>query len=102
MSSYVDVVGTSAYADNVKVNSVRELAAAIKSARQARGWTQAELASRAGVTRQWIIAVERGKPTAEVGAVLRTITALGLVADIVDAPVGHSGFDLDALVGDVG
>ncbi len=39
---------------------------------------QADLALRAGVSRQWIVALEQGKPTLEVGLVLRTLETLGL------------------------
>lgn len=39
---------------------------------------QADLARRAGVSRQWIVAMEQGKPTLEVGLVLRTLEVLGL------------------------
>jgi len=92
----------STYADIMEVRSVRDLGAAIKGARQHRGFTQAQLAARAGVTRQWIIAVEKGKSTAEVGGVLRTLAALGLVADIIEGTPRRGVVDLDSLVGDGG
>ncbi len=38
---------------------------------------QAELAARAGVSRQWIVALEQGRPSLEAGKVLRTLEALG-------------------------
>ena len=40
--------------------------------------SQAELAHQLGVGRQWIVGIERGKPRAEIGLVLRTLLALGL------------------------
>ena len=43
---------------------------------------QADLALRAGVSRQWIVAFEQGKPTLEVGLVLRTLETLGLEIEI--------------------
>jgi len=43
---------------------------------------QADLALRAGVSRQWIVAFEQGKPTLEVGLVLRTLETLGLEVEI--------------------
>ncbi|WP_158810896.1 helix-turn-helix domain-containing protein [Beijerinckia sp. L45] len=46
---------------------------------------QADLAQRAGVSRQWIVALEQGKPTLEVGLVLRTLETLGL--DVTLTPV---------------
>ena len=49
---------------------------------------QADLALRAGVSRQWIVALEQGKPTLEVGLVLRTLETLGLEVSVtpVDPP----------------
>ena len=38
---------------------------------------QAELAQRAGVSRQWIVALEQGRPSLEAGKVLGTLEALG-------------------------
>ena len=38
---------------------------------------QADLAARAGVSRQWIVALEQGRPRLEAGKVLRTLEALG-------------------------
>ena len=43
-----------------------------------------ELARRAGVSRQWLIELERGKQTAEVSLVLRTLAAAGLQIDVRD------------------
>jgi HTH-type transcriptional regulator/antitoxin HipB len=46
---------------------------------------QADLALRAGVSRQWIVALEQGKPTLEVGLVLRTLETLGLDVTLTPA-----------------
>ena len=51
---------------------------AIKDRRRRLGWDQDELAQRVGASRKWIIEVEKGKPRAEIGLLLRTIEALGL------------------------
>jgi y4mF family transcriptional regulator len=99
MYASVDIRWLYAYVYIVHVRTTRELGGVIKGRRTALGWTQEALASRAGVARQWIIAVEKGKPTAEVASILRTITALGLVADVVEAPRSHRGVDLDQLLG---
>jgi DNA-binding XRE family transcriptional regulator len=37
-----------------------------------------------GVSRQWIVAMEKGKPPAEIGLVLRALTALGVNLDADD------------------
>ena len=45
---------------------------------------QAELATRAGVSRQWLVRLEQGKPTCEAAKVLRTLETLGF--EIVVTP----------------
>ena len=45
---------------------------------------QADLAARAGVSRQWLVRLEQGKPTCEAAKVLRTLETLGF--EIVVAP----------------
>lgn len=69
--------------------------------------SQAELATRARVSRQWISEFEAGKPTAELGLVIRLLDALGLRLN-VDEHAGSKGdepprsgtVDLDALLSD--
>lgn len=100
MSSIVDIDQMSTYADIMIVRTARDLGAAVRDARLRQGWTQAELADRIDVSRQWLIALERGKASAELGAALRAVTALGMVADLVEAPVGNTGIDLDRLLGE--
>ena len=62
----------------MNIVSVNDLAASIRQARKKLGWTQAELAERSGVSRDWIIGLEKGKPSLELGLVLRTLKALDL------------------------
>jgi HTH-type transcriptional regulator/antitoxin HipB len=52
------------------------------------GLSQAELAERVGMTRQWVIGLEKGAPGAALGTVLRTLAELGLALDI---SVPHQG-----------
>jgi HTH-type transcriptional regulator/antitoxin HipB len=51
---------------------------------------QNALAKKAGVSRKWLVEVERGKPSAEIGLVLRTLKSLevsiDLEADTLAAP----------------
>ena len=51
----------------------------IRERRRALRLDQAELARRAGVSRQWIIGMEKGKGRADLSLVLRTLGALGIV-----------------------
>jgi HTH-type transcriptional regulator / antitoxin HipB len=100
MSSIVDIGTVSACADIMIVRTARDLGAAVRDARLRKGWTQAELADRINASRQWVISLERGKATAELGTALRAVSALGLVANLIEAPAGGVGIDLDRLLGD--
>ncbi len=99
MSSSIDTTWMSTYADSMRILTTRQLGAAVKGHRLRRSWSQADLAERARVSRQWIVAIEGGKQTAELALVLRTLTALGLMIDIAPAPIIHGDVDLDELLG---
>jgi HTH-type transcriptional regulator / antitoxin HipB len=64
------------------VRSIRDIAVAARGRRQELGLSQAELARRAGVSRKWISEFETGKPTAELGLVLRVLDELGFRLDL--------------------
>ena len=55
-----------------------DLGQILRARRKQLGWNQAELAEQIGVSRQWLIDIEKGKPRAELGLALRAIYALGL------------------------
>jgi HTH-type transcriptional regulator / antitoxin HipB len=80
------------------IRTPRELGLAIRRARSDRGWTQADLADRAHVGRQWLSELEGGKRTAELGRVLAVVEALKLAITLTPAPVGHGKVDLDDLL----
>jgi transcriptional regulator with XRE-family HTH domain len=54
------------------------LAASIRAARLRRGWTEAELADRVGVSRPTIVNLEAGQPGVAVGTVLEAATLVGV------------------------
>jgi HTH-type transcriptional regulator/antitoxin HipB len=87
----------------MQVNSMHDLTAALRGRRRALGLSQAELAARARVSRQWISELEGGKPAAELGLVLRVLHALDLRLDLSEAAGGRDrptrgAMDLDALL----
>jgi HTH-type transcriptional regulator / antitoxin HipB len=88
----------STYAYIVQARTAQDLGALVRHTRGTQGLTQAQLAERVGVTRAWVNEIERGKPTAEVGLVLRTLAALGLVADVINSGPVHGDVDLDELL----
>jgi len=64
---------------------------------------QLELARRIGVSRLWVVEFERGKPRAEIGLVLRALTALDLRLDVAHeralaTPTAIVAPDIDAIV----
>lgn len=67
------------------LRSPLELGLVIRDRRRALGLDQKTLATRIGVSRQWIVAVEKGKPRAELALVLRTLSALDMAIDVREA-----------------
>jgi len=61
-----------------------ELGALLRDLRVKRGLDQGSLARQVGVSRQWIVAIEKGKPRAPIGLVFRTLSALGVMLDARD------------------
>lgn len=61
----------------------------IRAARQARGWTQTELADRAGVSPRTIYAVERGRSCRQ-ATKRRILSALGVAWDLRDEYFGSA------------
>ncbi|MCL1552560.1 helix-turn-helix transcriptional regulator [Xanthomonas nasturtii] len=50
----------------------------IRARRKHLSWDQARLANEIGVSRQWVVDIEKGKPRAELQLILRALHALGL------------------------
>jgi y4mF family transcriptional regulator len=73
----------------MEVQSVRELAAVIRGLRREKGWSQAELAREAGVGREWVIHLEKARPTVELGLVMGTLRALGVRLRIEPQPTQY-------------
>jgi transcriptional regulator with XRE-family HTH domain len=55
-----------------------KLAERIRIARKRRGWTVAEMATRAGLSRNTVMALEQGKPGVSINACLTVLWVLGL------------------------
>jgi y4mF family transcriptional regulator len=68
----------------MRVQTVRDLGALVRTARRARGLTQADLADRLQVSRDWVVRLEKGSPRLEVQRVLDALVVLGLTLDVVD------------------
>jgi y4mF family transcriptional regulator len=64
------------------VRSATAIGAAIRSRRRELKLDQATLAQKIGATRQWVIAVEKGKDSVELDLVLKALAALKLELDL--------------------
>jgi HTH-type transcriptional regulator / antitoxin HipB len=88
----------------MRVRTPADLGAVIRDRRKHLKLDQAGLARRIGVSRPWVIEVERGHPRAELGLVLRTLDALGVRLDAITAGADHAdkpppgAVDIDAIV----
>lgn len=62
----------------VTLRTPADIGTLIRARRRALDMDQAKLAERVGVNRLWVNQLERGKPGASMGLVLRALAALGL------------------------
>ncbi len=67
-----------------------EIGDLVRSTRKAAGLRQDELAGAAGVGLRFIVDLEAGKPTAQLGKTLQVLEALGCSFDLTPPP-GHVG-----------
>ncbi len=65
--------------------ALRELAASVQSWRKLRGLTQAQLADRAGVSRDTVIRLEKGDSAIGLEILLRVLHALGILDGLAPA-----------------
>lgn len=66
----------------MRVRTMSDLGALVREARERSGLTQAGLAKRAGVSREWLLKVEAGRTPAEMPRVLDLLHELGLILDV--------------------
>jgi HTH-type transcriptional regulator / antitoxin HipB len=88
--------------DDMRLRTPKDIGALIRQRRHELDLSQLDLADRVGVSRQWIVDVERGKPRAELGLVLRTLDVLDVSLQADDGakhpPSRAAGADVDAVV----
>jgi len=89
----------------MQIRTAKDIGALIRDKRKNQKLDQAELAKKVGVNRRWVLEVERGKPRAEIGLILKTLDALGLTVSIdVEAAARRRGdreiepVDIDAII----
>lgn len=87
----------------MSIRTPLDLGLVIRQQRHRLGLNQTDLANLVGVGRQWIVAIEHGKARAELGLVLRTLTALNLTLTVDGDTAkrkksGIAPIDIDAIV----
>ena len=85
----------------MRIVNARDVGALIRDRREALSWSQETLAHRSGVSKRWVVAVESGKPGAQIGLVLRVLSTLDIVLDATTG-TGDDGRALDALLDRLG
>lgn len=77
---------------NIVLRTPANIGALLRDRRKALGLDQGDLADRIGVSRLWVNQVERGKPGASVGLVLRALAAVGV--ELTSGPPNNSSLSL--------
>ena len=67
----------------MKIDSPQTLGRTVRAMRKQLGLTQPELAMTAGTSTRFIVGVEKGKPTCQLGKVLTVLATLGATLDLV-------------------
>jgi HTH-type transcriptional regulator/antitoxin HipB len=85
------------------IRTAADVAAVIRARRRKLRLDQGALAKRVGVSRQWIVDIEKGKPRAGIELVLRTLAALGLSLTVSEKGPARAGaaapaIDLDRII----
>jgi len=80
----------------VRVRTPTDVGRSIRERRKALHINQAELARRVGVSRQWVVGIEKGKGRADFSLVMRTLDALGIAlwAEDEDSAAAQPGDSL--------
>lgn len=88
----------------LNIKNARDLGLVIRERRKAAGLDQGELAALIGASRLWVNEIEKGKPRAAVGLVLKALDVLGVVFQIDGdaAPDAESidVIDIDRIIDD--
>lgn len=83
------------------VRTPGDIGAVIRDRRRQLKLDQAAFAKQIGVSRYWVIMIERGHPRAALSLVLRAVDALDIQLDASIRETGHrrpSAVDIDAIV----
>jgi HTH-type transcriptional regulator / antitoxin HipB len=84
------------------IRTPADLGALIRNTRKALRLDQSTLAKKIGVSRLWLVEIEKGKPRAEIGLVLRALDALHITLNATTSEKrpkkSRSAVDIDEIV----
>jgi HTH-type transcriptional regulator / antitoxin HipB len=83
--------GTMSPMKDIPLLNVEQLGAAIRLKRKEQGLSQSALAAKLGVERKWILRLEAGNRTAELGLVLQALETLGIEVHLSDQAASGIG-----------
>ena len=72
------------------IRSAAEFGRAVRDRRRALGLTQEELATRCGVGKRFIVDLEAGKPTSQLGKALTAASEVGIILADAGTPAGRA------------
>ncbi len=85
----------------MQIRNAREIGALVREHRSRLKLSQADLARCVGVSRLWVVLLEKGKSTAQLGLVLRTLDILGITLEVGEkhsTPKSSGDVDLNKLL----
>lgn len=89
----------------MQLRTPHEIGLLVREQRKSKSWTQEQLAKRLGLSRLFIVQLEQGKETVQLGLVMRTLNELGVPMQVnlsLRGPVGPSqppdAIDLDNII----
>ena len=94
----------SCYNDAMHIRTPNDIGHLVRDRRKAHGWTQDQFATRLSVSRLWIVQLEQGKTTAQVGLVLRALNELDVPLQVDLQPQArqttriNDAIDLDDII----
>jgi HTH-type transcriptional regulator/antitoxin HipB len=87
----------------MRIRTPADVGTLIRNTRKKLRLDQSTLAKKVGVSRLWLVEIEKGKPRAEIGLVLRTLDALRIILnatipDTVTPKRKESTVDIDRII----
>jgi HTH-type transcriptional regulator / antitoxin HipB len=87
----------------MRIRTPADLGTLIRNTRKKLRFDQSTLAKKVGVSRLWLVEIEKGKPRAEIGLVLRTLDALRItlsatMSETLSRKHAESDVDIDRII----